>query len=383
LVVINDDPFYEHWLRGMNNCGQVVYSSRLNQLMAETEIFLYDNGALVRITDDNVRDDFPDINDSGIIVWTSFRDGTIDDPKIAVRKDGATVYLGDGEDAKVNSLGHIAWKRANEKGCFGSGFDVLFYTGSLTTFEPKRLVKITNNDLSNQQANLNDHDEIVWTQYNFCPDPWESRIMLYADGVAAPVSGDDSGPQSPDINNLGHVMWGENTNGSGVRRARLWTDGFREPVTLIDPGNHPHPNNLGDVTVNRMVPPDDTTWQVWLLPDAAGLTEPPIQVTSEPISTRCNALNDWGEMLLDQGVVLDTNVLVMRRIRTGEADFDGHIDLRDFAAFQNCITGPGDFDGTEGGFDRLCDCRFLDIDHDRDVDADDFALFQPAMDGPL
>ncbi|MFQ5414656.1 MAG: hypothetical protein ACE5E6_09385, partial [Phycisphaerae bacterium] len=59
-----------------------------------------------------------------------------------------------------------------------------------------------------------------------------------------------------------------------------------------------------------------------------------------------------------------------------------HIDLRDFAAFQNCITGPGDFDGTEGGFDRLCDCRFLDLDHDRDVDADDFALFQQAMAGP-
>ncbi|MCH8252466.1 MAG: hypothetical protein IID36_08450, partial [Planctomycetes bacterium] len=48
----------------------------------------------------------------------------------------------------------------------------------------------------------------------------------------------------------------------------------------------------------------------------------------------------------------------------------------------NCYTGPGDFDGTEGGFDRLCDCRFLDIDHDRDVDADDYALFATAMTGP-
>jgi hypothetical protein len=35
----------------------------------------------------------------------------------------------------------------------------------------------------------------------------------------------------------------------------------------------------------------------------------------------------------------------------------------------HCLTGPGDFD-------RLCDCRFLDIDHDRDVDLGDFALFQ-------
>ena len=38
--------------------------------------------------------------------------------------------------------------------------------------------------------------------------------------------------------------------------------------------------------------------------------------------------------------------------------------------------------GTQGGFDRLCDCRFLDIDHDRDVDAADYALFATAMTGP-
>ena len=32
--------------------------------------------------------------------------------------------------------------------------------------------------------------------------------------------------------------------------------------------------------------------------------------------------------------------------------------------------------------DRLCDCRFLDIDHDGDVDCDDFTLFSDAWTGP-
>jgi len=41
----------------------------------------------------------------------------------------------------------------------------------------------------------------------------------------------------------------------------------------------------------------------------------------------------------------------------------------------DCLTGPGDFD-------RLCDCRFLDLDHDRDVDLGDFARFQRAYTGP-
>ena len=78
----------------------------------------------------------------------------------------------------------------------------------------------------------------------------------------------------------------------------------------------------------------------------------------------------------------NSGIKYMRLIRTGEADFDGHIDLKDAAAFHNCMTGPGDFDGTQGGFDRLCDYRFLDIDHDRDVDRDDYALFATAMTGP-
>ena len=75
-------------------------------------------------------------------------------------------------------------------------------------------------------------------------------------------------------------------------------------------------------------------------------------------------------------------VRYIRRIRTGDSGeggfglgFDGDIDLRDFSVSQRCLTGPGDFD-------RLCDCRFLDIDHDRDVDLDDLTLFTTAMTGP-
>ena len=82
------------------------------------------------------------------------------------------------------------------------------------------------------------------------------------------------------------------------------------------------------------------------------------------------------------GALGPQHIKYMRRIRTGDAPqgdtyhgFDGDIDLVDFAAFQRCFTAPGDFD-------RLCDCRFLDIDHDRDVDLDDLALFNAAMAGP-
>ncbi|MCH8251539.1 MAG: hypothetical protein IID36_03700, partial [Planctomycetes bacterium] len=102
----------------------------------------------------------------------------------------------------------------------------------------------------------------------------------------------------------------------------------------------------------------------------------------DPFWNTGSSINERGEIAWIAGGFPNSDIKYMRLIRTGEADFDGHIDLKDAAAFQNCMTGPGDFDGTTGGFDRLCDCRFLDIDHDRDVDADDHALFAGAMTGP-
>ena len=65
----------------------------------------------------------------------------------------------------------------------------------------------------------------------------------------------------------------------------------------------------------------------------------------------------------------------MRRIRTGDAQFDDRIDLIDQSIFADCLTGPLD------RIDRLCDCRFLDVDHDGDVDLRDWATMQNGYTG--
>ena len=67
---------------------------------------------------------------------------------------------------------------------------------------------------------------------------------------------------------------------------------------------------------------------------------------------------------------------MLRKIRTGDMDLDLDVDRADFAKLPLCYTGPGDFD-------RLCECRFLDIDHDRDVDDDDYDLFLANYTGPV
>ncbi len=59
----------------------------------------------------------------------------------------------------------------------------------------------------------------------------------------------------------------------------------------------------------------------------------------------------------------------------GDLDFDGDVDLVDFAGFDLCSTGPGG-----GPVDP--ECQDADMDNDGDVDRADFALFQIAFTGP-
>jgi hypothetical protein len=58
----------------------------------------------------------------------------------------------------------------------------------------------------------------------------------------------------------------------------------------------------------------------------------------------------------------------------GDCDYDGDVDLDDFADFAACLLGPG------GGVGPECTC--FDLDDSGDVDLSDFAVFQETFTGP-
>jgi hypothetical protein len=59
-----------------------------------------------------------------------------------------------------------------------------------------------------------------------------------------------------------------------------------------------------------------------------------------------------------------------------DSDFDGDIDLIDFASFQLCFTGPGVAVLPSA-------CEPFDADEDHDVDLSDFGTFQLSFTGPF
>ena len=55
----------------------------------------------------------------------------------------------------------------------------------------------------------------------------------------------------------------------------------------------------------------------------------------------------------------------------GDSDFNGVVDLADYAAFQECVSGPG--------MAPSVGCWLFDFDLDVDVDLDDFGALQRAF----
>ncbi|MCH8252775.1 MAG: hypothetical protein IID36_10025, partial [Planctomycetes bacterium] len=351
----------------MNECGEMVYSIGVIDLPG-TAVFRYDNGLIEQLSDDpSTPHVFPDINSNGTVVWTRGWSG-FGGGEIAMFERGVMTILAEGSRATINDMVHIAFYKFEPVTC-ASESGVFFYDGE--TVDP-----IMDDGLSNQWAEINNLDDVVWTRKYSCANPWVADIMFWSDGRIIQLTDSAVQQNVPTVNDLGHVAW--QTADSHHANYGIWKWEGDDPQLVIVAGQNPRLNNNGDMQFLRW---DEglSTWDTFVYIDGVEY-----QLTSETAWNIDGDINDWGEVVWHWALppIFNGGIRHMRRIRTGEADFDGHIDLRDAAAFQNCMTGPGDFDGTVGGFDRLCDCRFLDIDHDRDVDRDDYALFAAAMTGP-
>jgi len=373
IVQITFDPSFWETRSDLNNCGELAFSQRMGPSPSQSEIFLYDNGATKRVTSNPDRDVFPHLNNEGKLTWLRGL-GVAGIHQVVVYEAGEESILFDAGVAdglfsglSLNDLGHIVFTEAANTGCSGSDTRLWLYNGFDTT-------ELIGPPGSHQSVDLNDFNGAVWTRYDWCVNPWDSDILLWVAGRTRLLTTlEDFEVQIPRINNSWQVVWG------GPGGIRMWngaagvpTSVHRpvRPTTITDNGLNPSLNNRGDISFNRFH--DDTdTGQLWLYHDGEI-----VQLTDDPVwSSNDSRINDWGEIVWKTSPGFPISDLVfMRRIRTGEADFDGDIDLDDATVLHDCLTGPGDFD-------RLCDCRFLDIDHDRDVDLADFAAFQRAYGG--
>jgi hypothetical protein len=365
-IVIVSIGSYNHGVPRMNNCGQVVFHrSTTTADLPEADVWLYDDSALVLWAEDpDVANSFPDISDTGMIAWTKGFNSSA--AEIVVSQDIGEMSLGAGEVPSINNRGHIAWKRHVYPSCPDPRRDDIYFFDGVDTF------LLFADDFSNQSVQLNDLDQTSWTNYHFsCGGGfggWTSDILLRSGTNVSPLESVVDTPQLVAIDNMPRVAW------SNFDLVEVWQSGVT--VQFTD-GHAPGLNDRGDIAYTFKS--EVTPWELFLSSDGQLFyISNPCDVP-ESVDNIRPSINNQGEIAWWQhpnGEIVPSSIWYMRRIRNGDVNFDGVVDIDDFTAMPGCFTGPGEFD-------RLCECRFYDIDHDRDIDQDDFDLFMRVYAGPI
>ncbi len=350
----------------LNNCGQIAYSFGYLDSPA-SEILVYDNGRIHRVTDNDVADSSPAINDFGRVTWTRGNDG-FEGGDIYWTIGGTAQYVEPGQYSRINNVQHLAWSRFEGSGCKSVDCNTFLR-------DRRRARQVSDGMDSNQALKMNDRDELVWTRYLFCREPWTSEIVLYSGGKLHTLPATIPDPQGPDINNLGQVVW-SGMGGVGRGPVELWDNG--QVVQIAEWGGNPQMNDHGDIFFLRK--PETEPWECWLYVHETGEIFP--FADGNDRKNTDGDINNWMEIAWRWSDDDGRGVNFMRRIRTGDSEFDGDVDLRDWAEFARCMTGPRWVERTNPGLEEcLCDCRFLDINHDGSVDLADVARFQNTYTG--
>lgn len=363
---VTENSFFDFGPR-MNNGARFVFTSWMGETRQSEEIFLYDNGELTRLTDDDIQDVGPVINDAGLIAWSRGigPDGPGGEPtlEIVIYRDGKLTRLTDNDTqdraTSINNLGHLAWGRDMAPGCGGWFEDIFMYDG-------ERVLQITTDGESarveHQNPQINDRGDIAWVRYDFCVDPPNGDVMLYSDGKINKVSPDETiQPNGVAINNNGVVAW--NFFLERQSAIQIWESG--EMRLFTDRGGGPRLNDRGDISFHRWHQ-QNSTWQVWLFRD-----EKFYQLSDDPFWNCCTDINDSGEATWQSGPGIKTDIRYLRRFPHGDLNCDGSIDLVDVEPFILALIEPDEYPSRHPD----CDLTLGDINGDGSVDLVDVEPF--------
>lgn len=350
----------------LNNCGQIAYGKRFGSSWAQSEIFLYENGRITRITENGGPDVLPDINDHGQMVWLRGM-GEVGVEQVIFFEGGWETILDDHAKGvvhpSINNLGHVAWTRIRSRSCPLKAWVYLYADETIRRIS-RPLSYI------DQACDMNDSLWITWMHTDFCEsNPWAGTIQLYRNGEVFDLSSSQTQVQGPQINNSGRVVWDANGD------LEMWQNGQTEVLLK----GHVAVPNIGDSGVIYFARWDVELrrWSAWAYWPAEDDEPRFYRLSDDPFWVARGAVNAWGEIAWvyyrdelngDWG----GGIRYLRRIRTGDVDFDGDVGLFDWSRFAGAMTGPEWTDG-------LCELRFLDLDDDGDLDLSDCARMQNAF----
>ncbi|MEK6674808.1 MAG: hypothetical protein AABZ47_04040 [Planctomycetota bacterium] len=349
----------EYYCSGVdiNERGQVVFSRRLWPSFTDNEVLLYDRGKLVQLTDDDTFDAFPRLNNRGEIAWARINEaGTGND--IILWRDGQWGYFvpapypQNGVD--INDSGQIVWDAVTD--LKNEQVQVMFFDG--TTIQ-----QITDDEFVNQGPRINNHGDFVFERDNFFVDPFVFDIIAHLSGNLLTLSDGLQQAFSPQINDRKEVAWSAFAN----YRYSLWFWQAGSAVRLFENVSSGLINNRSEILFSRS---DQSGYSSWIFRDGKVR-----QVLGEPYVAHGRSFNTRAEIAFQFGDFPEIGIaLLTKPSYVADLDFDGDVDLADFAIFQNCFGESLTWIAEA--------CSTSDINNDAVVDYSDVTRFVHFLGGP-
>ncbi|TWT45711.1 hypothetical protein RAS1_21400 [Phycisphaerae bacterium RAS1] len=360
LIDITNTPQWFERDAQINNHGQIVFSRRMIASDDRTtEIMLWDNGVLIQITNDNVLDEFPDINDAGTMVWSRGigPDGKLE---IVTWQNGALSQLTQDTPndyaPRIDNFGKIVWYKAHGSGCGNASADVCMFDGVAE-------LTLVSDGWSNQGADINDAGDIVWTRFNFCTSPYSGDVYRFRDGVVSRLSNGLTAPGLPALTSKGDVAWAHREPPLYDFEIEIWRNGV---VTPFGPGGgNVRLNARGDMFYDRWHE-DTQTWQVWHYRDGHSG-----QLTFDPYWNFVSGLNDRGDFVWHAHDPFETDIRLFRRYAVGDLTCDGLVNVLDVNAFVLVLISPELYSLNY----PTCDAELADVNDDGQVNVLDINPF--------
>jgi hypothetical protein len=173
----------------LNNNGEVVWEAGDG---TRNEIFLYDGSGITQITDNDLKDHDPQINDSGLVVWWG-QTHADSDYEIFRYDDGEITQITDNDYTdwrpRINNSGQAVWVGILE---LHGDLEIFYYDGSGIT-------QVTENEGWDHHPQINDNGLAVWEG--------QGDVFLFDGTETVQLSMSGLHDEWPQINNADHVIW--------------------------------------------------------------------------------------------------------------------------------------------------------------------------------
>ncbi|MEK6674809.1 MAG: hypothetical protein AABZ47_04045, partial [Planctomycetota bacterium] len=350
----------------INDRGQIVFHCSPWPNRSKTEVLLYDRGKLTQLTDDDVYDTFPHLNNRGDIVWqrdfnpdpgtenigiVGWRDWKMEPISAEAFPQGSV---------DINDTGQMVWIAFTEPKIEKT--QIVFYDGAT-------IQQITDDQFVNQSPRINNHGDFVFERDNFFVDPFVFDIIGHFAGKLLTLTDAPDRSSTPDINDWRDVIWRVFSNSDYTTSLWYWNEGKGSKV--VD-GNvlTAHINNRNDICFSRWDSQNENP-ALWLLRASGEL----LQLADGSFGGNVSAINRRGEIAFQHGHFPKNGIVLLTKPEfVADLDFDGDVDLADFAILQNC------FGESLTGIAEACSSS--DINNDTVVDFSDVTRFVPFVGGP-